>query len=82
MRFRFSDVFLPAGRPRISTHRGVLVRIGDIFLPKIARSDPKVRMKAVQKEKNTELLKKVAKTDSNPEVRRSALKRLKKLASA
>jgi hypothetical protein len=56
--------------------------IGDIFLPKIVRSNPKVRMKAVQKAKNTELLKKVAKNDSDPEVRRSALKRLQKLTSA
>jgi hypothetical protein len=55
--------------------------IRDIFLPKIVRSDPKVRITAIQREKNIKLLKNVAKNDSDPEVRRSALKRLQKLTS-
>lgn len=81
MKFRFSDAFLPTGRSKNSTNKSVLMSIGEIFLPKIARSDPEVRKKAVQKENDAELLKKVAKNDSDPEVRRSALKRLQKLIS-
>jgi len=55
------------------------MKISDFFLPKIARSDPEVRKKAVLKEKNPGLLKQVSKKDTDPEVRRLALKRLKAL---
>jgi hypothetical protein len=58
------------------------MNIGDFFLPKIARSDPEVRKKAIHKEMNPQLLKKVAQNDSDPEVRRLALKRLQKLTSS
>ncbi len=79
MKFRFSDIFLPTGRKKNSTDDKASMNIGDIFLPKIVRSDPKVRKSAIQMETNIELLKNVAKNDSDPEVRRSALKRLQKL---
>ncbi len=45
------------------------MKFSDLFLPKLARSDPKVRKKAVVQEKNAELLKKVIQNDSDPEVR-------------
>ncbi|MFZ7128417.1 MAG: hypothetical protein ACOWWM_19860 [Desulfobacterales bacterium] len=57
------------------------MKISDIFLPKIARSNPKVRKKAVMEEKNVQLLKKVVENDSNPEVRKAAQDRLKVLKS-
>lgn len=56
------------------------MKFRDLFLPKIARSDPEVRKKAVRQEKNVELLKKVIQNDKDPEVRRLAQKQLKKLA--
>lgn len=81
MKIKFSDAFLPAGRQKNPTHNNVSFNIRDIFLPKILRSDPKVRIAAIQGEKNFELLKNVTNNDSDPEVRRSALKRLQKLTS-
>ena len=55
------------------------MKASDLFLPKIARSDPEVRKAAVRNENDIDLLKKVSKTDNNPEVRKLALKRIKKL---
>jgi len=55
------------------------MRASDLFLPKIARSDPEVRKAAVRDENDIDLLKHVSKKDSNPEVRKLALKRIKKL---
>jgi hypothetical protein len=81
MKVKFSDVFLPTGRQENPTHKTVSFNMRDVFLPKIVRSDPKVRIAAIPREKNIELLKNVAKNDSDPEVRRSALKRLQKLTS-
>jgi hypothetical protein len=52
------------------------MKFSDIFLPKIARSDPKVRIEAVNKEKDAGLLKKVVDNDSDEEVRKAAAKRL------
>lgn len=57
------------------------MKFRDLFLPKLAHSDPEVRKKAVRGEKNVELLKKVIKNDKDPEVRRLAQKQLKKLAA-
>lgn len=57
------------------------MKFSDLFLPKIVRSDPNVRKKAVMVERNPEVLKGVIKNDSNKEVRETALKRLKKLNS-
>ncbi|MCU0614322.1 MAG: hypothetical protein MUD09_04465 [Desulfobacterales bacterium] len=57
------------------------MKFSDLFLPKIARSDPKVRTKAVKAESNKELLKQVIKKDSHPEVREAAKNRLKELGA-
>lgn len=55
------------------------MKFRDFFLPKIVRSDPNVRKKAVMAERNPEVLKGVIKNDSDKGVRETALKRLKKL---
>jgi hypothetical protein len=55
------------------------MKFKDFFLPKIVRSDPNVRKKAVLAERNVEVLKGVIKNDSDKGVRETALKRLKKL---
>ena len=55
------------------------MKIRDIFLPKIARSDPEVRKQAVLNEENAELLKKVSEKDDDPEVRKLARQRLEKV---
>ena len=55
------------------------MKIGDLFLPKIARSDPEIRKKAVLKEKNIGLLKQVSEKDADPEVRKLALRQLESL---
>jgi hypothetical protein len=55
------------------------MKFSDIFLPKIARSDPEVRKQAVAAEIDVELLKKVMENDSNPEVRELAQKRIQEL---
>lgn len=57
------------------------MKFRDLFLPKIARSDPKVRKEAVKAEINRELLKQVIKKDSHPEVREAAQNRLKELGT-
>ncbi len=55
------------------------MKFKDIFLPRIARSDPKVRKEAVKSEINRELLKQVLEKDSHPEVREAAKTRLQEL---
>lgn len=55
------------------------MKFSDIFLPKIARSDPAVRKDAVQKEENIQLLKKVIENDSDREVRDLARQRVAQL---
>jgi hypothetical protein len=57
------------------------MKFRDLFLPKIARSDPKVRKEAILEEGNTELLARVIKNDPDPDVRQVARKRLQKLSS-
>jgi hypothetical protein len=57
------------------------MKLSDLFLPKIARSDPKVRQQAVKAERNTTLLQKVVENDSSKEVRDAARARLKELKS-
>jgi hypothetical protein len=57
------------------------MKFKDLFLPKIARSNPNVRKKAVLAEKNPQVLKGVIKNDSDKGVRETAMKRLKKLNS-
>jgi hypothetical protein len=55
------------------------MKLRDLFLPKIARSDPETRKKAVGQESNIQLLKKVIENDSDAGVRRLANKRLAEL---
>ena len=55
------------------------MKLQDFFLPKISRSDPEVRKKAVREEINVELLKQVMVKDSDQEVRDLARERLHEL---
>jgi hypothetical protein len=55
------------------------MKLSDLFLPRIARSDPEVRKKAVLKETNVGLLKQVSEKDEDPDVRELALRRLQSL---
>ncbi len=55
------------------------MKFSDIFLPKIARSDPEVRKKAVENESNVELLKQVVEKDSDSGVRELAKNRIEEL---
>jgi len=57
------------------------MKFRDLFLPKLAHSDSKVRKKAVLKEKDSNILKKVIENDKNPDVRRAANRRLKDLSA-
>lgn len=57
------------------------MKFKDLFLPKIVRSDPKVRKQAVLETKSPELLKKVIANDSNSEVRQVAKRRLKEVSA-
>ena len=52
------------------------MKLRDFFLPKIANSNREVRKEAVQKEKNREVLKAVAKKDEDYTVRQLAKIRL------
>ncbi len=51
----------------------------DLFLPKIAHSNPEVRKKAILNESNPELLKRVVENDSDSAVVETAKKRLEEL---
>jgi len=55
------------------------MKIRDLFLPKIARSNPKVRKRAIMEEENKELLMKVVQNDTDRDVRQAARKRLQRL---
>ncbi|HDI60103.1 MAG TPA: hypothetical protein ENF48_07110 [Desulfobacteraceae bacterium] len=55
------------------------MKLSDLFVPKIARSDPKVRKKAVAQESNPVVLKKVVENDSDPGVRQAAQQRLEEI---
>jgi hypothetical protein len=55
------------------------MNIRDLFLPKIARSNPKVRKRAIMGEENKELLMKVVLNDADRDVRQAARKRLQRL---
>lgn len=51
----------------------------DLFLPKIAHSNPEVRKKAVLKANDRQLLKNVIKNDKDERVRETAKRRLEEL---
>jgi hypothetical protein len=55
------------------------VKFSDFFIPKIARSDPKVREDAVLKCKDRELLKRVIVNDKDEHIRQVARQRLEEL---
>jgi len=59
---------------------GEHMKLRDLFLPKVARSDPEVRKQAVLEESSPELLKKVIENDSSPDVRQAAKQRLQEVA--
>jgi antitoxin component of RelBE/YafQ-DinJ toxin-antitoxin module len=56
------------------------MKFRDIFLPKIAHSNPDVRIKAIETEENAELLEQVTQNDSDPRVVKAAKKRLEALS--
>ena len=58
------------------------MKFSDLFLPKIANSNPEVRKVAVQSEINVPLLKKVIENDSDLEVRELARQRIVELEGA
>ncbi len=53
----------------------------DLFLPKIAHSNPEVRKKAVAGEKDKALLQRVIENDRDPEVINTAKRRLEELSA-
>jgi hypothetical protein len=55
------------------------MKFRDLFLPKIAHSNPDVRISAIESEENIELLKKVAANDTDPRVIQAARKRVEAL---
>ena len=58
------------------------MKISDLFVPKLANSNPEVRKKAVLDETSVPLLQKVIENDSNQEVRELAQKRVQELSGA
>jgi len=58
------------------------MKLREFFRPKISRSNPQVRKDAVRRENNMSVLQQISKQDKDPEVRKLALKRLKKLATS
>jgi len=55
------------------------MKLSDLFLPKIARSDPKVRKEAVMACEDKDLLKRVIQNDQDENVRQVAKQRLEAL---
>ena len=55
------------------------MKFRDLFLPKIAHSNPDVRIKAIKDEEDVELLKKVTNNDSDPHVVKAAQSRIQAL---
>lgn len=55
------------------------MKFSDLFIPQIARSDPKTREKAVLKCKDVELLKRVIQHDKDDHVRQVAKGRIEEL---
>ncbi len=55
------------------------MKFGDFFIPKIARSDPKVREKAVLACNDTALLQRVIQNDKDEHVRQVAKQRIEAL---
>jgi hypothetical protein len=68
-----ANLTLPKGGP--------LMKFSDFFIPKIARSDPKVREQAVMECQDKELLKRVIQNDKDEHVRQVAQQRLQALSA-
>lgn len=58
---------------------GEPMKFRDFFLPKIAHSNPEVRIDAIQQEDNVDLLTNVAENDSDSRVVQAAKKRIEAL---
>jgi len=58
------------------------MKLRDLFLPKIAHSNPDVRIEAIKSEENVELLKNVAENDGHPRVVQAAKKRVEALSES
>jgi hypothetical protein len=63
----------------ILKERRNIMAFRDLFLPKIAHSNPEVRKKAVSKESDKALLQRVIDNDKDPDVVETAQKRLEEL---
>jgi hypothetical protein len=57
------------------------MKFSDFFIPKIARSDPKVREQAIRECKDIELLKRVIQNDKDEHVRKVAKQRIEDLSA-
>jgi hypothetical protein len=57
------------------------MKFSDFFIPKIARSDPKIRKEAVLECEDKELLKRVIQNDKDESVRQVAKQRLETLTA-
>ena len=57
------------------------MKFSDLFVPRVANSNPEVRKKAVMRTTDTYTLKKVISNDKDPNVREVANKRLRELQS-
>jgi hypothetical protein len=62
-----------------SNKGGSIVKFSDFFIPKIARSDPKVREKAVLECVDLALLQRVVQNDKDEHVRQVAKQRIEAL---
>ena len=76
MLLKYSRTEFPVIETDLRREGGDFDEVQDVFLPKISRSDPEVRRKAVKEEINVELLKQVMNKDADPEVRNLARERL------
>jgi hypothetical protein len=55
------------------------MKLQDLFLPRYQHSNPEVRIKAVSKLKDANLLKQISEKDQTESVRRAALERISEL---
>jgi hypothetical protein len=61
--------------------RRLTMAFRDLFLPKLAHSNPEVRKKALMKESDKALIQRVIDNDQDPDVVEAAKKRLEELAT-
>jgi hypothetical protein len=65
----------------IHHRKEALMKFSDFFIPKIARSDPKVREQAIRECRDKDLLKRVIQNDKDEQVRQVAKQRLEALSA-